>query len=77
MSERIQGSSIVRLIQWLLIKNGFTEDQDNAIIDKLRSEVSGFKAKEEGDEVRFALSQQLARYITRLELGDGAARSTF
>jgi hypothetical protein len=78
MSDKIHGPSIVCLVQWLLIKNGFTEDQVDAIIDKLRSELSGFTAKkEDSDEVRLALSQRLARYITRLELGDGVSQNIF
>jgi hypothetical protein len=58
-------SSFVRLILWLLIKNGFTEDQADAIIDKLRSELTGFR----DNEIRLALSQRLALYITRRNYG--------
>jgi tetratricopeptide (TPR) repeat protein len=69
-------SSMVRLIHWLLMKNGFPEDQADAIIDKLRSELRGFTAEDNG-EIRLALAQRLARYITRLELGDGVSPNEF
>jgi tetratricopeptide (TPR) repeat protein len=71
-------SSMVRLIQWLVIKNGFTQDQADAIIDNLRSELRGLTAeKEDNGEIRLALSQRLARYITRLQLGDGVSPHVF
>ena len=38
MSE-LHRLSMVRLIKWLLIKNGFTKDQADAIVDKLFSEL--------------------------------------
>jgi hypothetical protein len=64
-------SSMVQLIRWLLIKNGFTEDHADAVIEKLRSEMTGVTAQKiNNDEIRSALSQRLALYITRLQLSD-------
>jgi len=59
-------SSIVCLIRWLLIKKGFTEDDANAVIEKLRSEIIEVTAEKINDEgTRSALSQRLALHITR------------
>jgi tetratricopeptide (TPR) repeat protein len=41
--------SMVRLIHWLVIRNGFTEDQAEAIIEKLRAEIIGSAARREGN----------------------------
>ena len=46
MSDNFCGSSIVRLIQLLLIKHGFEEHEADAIIDELRSELYPITAKE-------------------------------
>jgi hypothetical protein len=69
---------MVQLIRWLLTKHGFTEDHADAIIDKLRSEMTGVTGeKVNDDEARTALVQRLTLFITRLQLDDGTPHHIF
>jgi hypothetical protein len=70
MSDKFRGSSIVRLIRLLLIKHGFAEHEADAVIDKLRSELTPITTKELSEEIYSTFSQRLAHYITILQLGD-------
>jgi hypothetical protein len=45
MSDKFRGSSIVRLIRLLLIKHGFAEHEADAVIEKLRSELTPITAR--------------------------------
>jgi tetratricopeptide (TPR) repeat protein len=76
--SNLDRASMARLIRWLLIKNGFAEDQADAIIERLRSDIKEGTAQNRNDnEIRSAFSQKLARHITRFQLGDAASDHKF
>jgi hypothetical protein len=67
MNNKFRRSAIVRQIRWLLIKNGLGEDEADAAIEKLHSDLTSNVINEND---RLTILREIANRASKLRPGD-------
>jgi hypothetical protein len=70
MSDEFLRSRRIRLLRWLLIKDGISEQAVDAVQEELRKEFSAIPDK--GAKHRLLISERVGRYLAEKQLGEGA-----